>query len=88
MEKVREWIQTEMTSRGLQWDSSGARLCADKAMASMIHEVPLSLYEGLYHFQLLADGVNVYRTASVCNVGLKLFDSSPGFNSLTSMTLL
>ena len=77
-----------MGRRGLEWDSQKARLSPDIAMEALINELPSSAFNGLYHFQLIADGVNVYRSGSVCNVGIKLFDGSPGFNSLTSMTLL
>ena len=57
-------------------------------MNNMIDSIPDSELEGLFHFQMLADGVNVYRHAIVCNVGLKLFNKDPNYNSLTSMTLL
>ena len=88
MDAVRNWVKDEMGRRGLEWDSEAAQLSPDIAMESLIDNLPSSVVNGLYHFQLIADGVNVYRSASVCNVGLKLFDPSPGFNSLTSMTLL
>ena len=85
---VRAWIAVEMRLRGLAWDNTKATLCPEVTMSRMIEKLPSGSCEGLYHFQLLADGVNVYRSASMCNVGLKLFDTSPSFNSLTSMTLL
>ena len=88
MDKVREWLKKEMSLKGLDWNSDRAWLDADKTMQEMIDRLPNATFDGLRHFQLLADGVNVFKTAFVCNVGLKLFDNDPNYNSLTSMSLL
>ena len=77
-----------MASLGLSWDPSSARLDPRKIMTRMIDESKAAKIEGKYFFQILADGVSCYRHISVCNVGVKLFDQSPNFNSLTSMKLL
>ena len=73
---------------GLSWDPSSARLDPQKIMARMIDNNQGAQIDGKYYFQILADGVSCYRHMSVCNVGVKLFDQSPNFNSLTSMKLL
>ena len=77
-----------MSVLGLEWDSSSARLDARTVMEKMIRDSEAGNIEGTHHFQILADGVTCYRHMSVCNVGIKLFNSSPNFNSLTSMKML
>ena len=85
---VQRWVREEMSLLGLSWDPSSARLDPRMIMARMIHGNTHALIDGKYYFQILADGVSCYRHISVCNVGVKLFDQSPNFNSLTSMKML
>ena len=88
IEAVQKWIKKEMALRGLEWNSTSARLDPAIMMKSMVDTTPNSAIDGHYHFQIIADGVSAYRNLSVCNVGIKLFNSTPTFNSLTSMKLL
>ena len=60
----------------------------DKVMHDLIDSLPDSAIDGVFNFQLLADGVSVFKNAFVCNVGLKLFDDDPNANSIISMSLL
>ena len=73
---------------GLTWNPSSAQLDPLKMMKQMIDATESGQIDGKYHFQILADGVSCYRHISVCNVGIKLFNQSPNFNSLTSMKLV
>ena len=73
---------------GLEWDASSSRLDARTVMERMIRDSDAGQFDSMYHFQILADGVTCYRHMSVCNVGIKLFNNSPNFNSLTSMKML
>ena len=73
---------------GLEWDASSAQLDPIIVMTNMVRDSVNSVIDGKYHFQLLADGVSCYRHMSVCNVGIKLFNDSPTYNSLTSMKVM
>ena len=88
IEVVQKWVREEMEVLGLSWNPSSARLDPQKIMSRMIDGNAHAQIDGKYYFQILADGVSCYRHISVCNVGVKLFDQSPNFNSLTSMELL
>ena len=85
---VQKWVREEMATLGLSWDPSSAKLDPQKIMARMIDGNTHAQINGKYYFQILADGVSSYRHISVCNVGVKLFDQTPNFNSLTSKKLL
>ena len=65
MDKVRAWLKQEMSLKGLDWNSDRAWLDADKIMQELIDRLPNSNFDGCRHFQLLADGVQVFKTAFV-----------------------
>ena len=88
IEVVQQWIKEEMKLLGLEWDSTKAHLDPIVMMKEMIANTESGDIDGKYHFQILADGVSCYRHVSVCNVGLKMFNASPNFNSLTSLKML
>ena len=89
IETVQKWIKKEMALLGLEWDTTSAKLDAQTMMQNMIRDTANAAdFEGKFHFQLLADGVSCYRHMSACNVGLKMFNNCPNFNSLTSMKML
>ena len=85
---MQAWIKKEMASLGLEWDTTSAQIDALTLMTRMIETTEHCEIDGKYHFQRLADGVSCYRHLSVCNVGLKLFHTSPNFNSLTALKML
>ena len=87
IEKVNSWLQKQMEEVGLRWDDNGADVDINLLISRLIKD-DSSLIDGLHHIQIVADSVRTYKHGGVCNFGIKLFDSDPNFNSLTSMTLL
>ena len=81
-------IRSEMTKVGLEWDGSGAWLDPRLVVENMISSMKPTSSDHLTHIQVVADGVRVYRHTMICNIGLKLFDESDVFNSLSSMHLM
>ena len=77
-----------MLKVGLNWDSSGAWLDPKVVLDDMILTMKPISSDDITHIQIVADGVRVYRKSMICNIGLKLFDESELFNSLSSMKLM
>ena len=88
MDTVSAHIRSEMTNVGLDWDCKGAWLDSKAVLDNMILSMHPTSSDNLTHIQVVADGVRVYRTSMVCNIGLKVFDESELFNSLSSMRLM
>ena len=77
-----------MARVGLDWDTSGAWLDPQVVLENMILTMKPVASDNLTHVQIVADGVRVYRKSMICNIGLKVFDESELFNSLSSMQLV
>jgi len=88
IDAVQAWIKEEMRMLGLTWDANHAELNPLRLMESMVENTESGDIDGKYHFQIIADGVSCYRNMSVCNVGIKMFDRSPNYNSLTALRML
>ena len=85
---VRNWIKYEMERRHLRWDLNGARICPAKLLDEAVNEFDFRDSNGRAHIQVLADGVRVFRTAMMTNVGIRVLDDSDSYNSMQSMKLM
>ena len=81
-------MYAEMEKKGLVWDMGGARIDAGRLLSDVIAGPCVRDRDGNYHIQIMADGVKVFRNSMVTNVGIRPFDRSEDFNSLTGIRLV
>ena len=77
-----------MESRGLRWDSLGARVDAFGLFKEAAAECPFRDANNAVLLQILADGVRVFHSNMMTNVGLRAFDTNYLYNSMAAMKLL
>ena len=67
---------------------TGARICPAKLIDRAVDELKFRDTNGKAHIQILADGVRVFRTAMMTNVGIRVLDNSDAYTSMQSMKLM
>ena len=77
-----------MESRGLRSESWGAVVDPFFLFKEAVAECKFRDGNKAAHLQILADGVRVFRSNMMTNVGLRAFDSSEFYNSMAAMKLL
>ena len=85
---VRKWIRVEMARRGLVWDSWGAQVDVSTLFDLAVAECSKGSASQNYHVQILADGVRVYHSTMMTNVGVRAFESGDLYNSMAALKLL
>ena len=85
---VRKWIRVEMGRHGLVWDSWGARVDVSTLFDLAVAESSQKNGSPNCHLQILADGVRVYHSTMMTNVGVRAFDSCELYNSMAALKLL
>ena len=77
-----------MQRRGLTWELSGAKLRPTAVIEESLKRQPWRDSEGAAHIQILADGIRIFRTAMMTNVGLRVLEGGDAYNSMEALRLV